>query len=266
MEPSESRREHRQKLIGHATADLNTVYTHETLRAALETCMKGGIEIVVHCPEGVHAIDFWLALGAKLRGFGWAIGTPLPKNTRISKNTSISKIQAKVVSELAADKVKRLSLFPLNEAATKTAQDIFLHAVCTHEGEWTKSQIEMLQKYSRDKRFRERLARAMENGKPPPLFDRIDQVILSNWRTFRFESGKKIMPVGLPGLRDWSPYAAGQLFTRAKLFAYNDESDSASAEARYKKRCQRLGLRSKKRYLIRDFFFIGNEAKVIRAG
>jgi hypothetical protein len=182
---------------------------------------------------------------------------------RMSKTQRENLIQ----EELASGKVKRLFLYPVEEAASKTAQDIFLYALCTHEDGWTKSQIDTLQMYSRDKRFRERLARAMENGKPPPLFDRVDRAILFNWRTFRFKAGNnKIMPAGLPGLRDWSPYAAGQLFMRARLFSYNDDSDSASAESRYKKRCHRLGLPSKRRYLIRDCFVIGNEIKVIRAG
>ena len=223
--------------------------------------MTVGNEIVAHCPDGVHPVDFLRALITKMHGAGWAIGI------HVSKNTSVSKAEDQIVSDLASGKVKRFHLYALKEAANKAAEEIFLHGLCTHEGEWTKSQIELLQMYSRDRRFRERLARAMENGKPPQLFDRIDMAILFNWRTFRFEAGNnKIMPAGLPGLRYWSPYAAGQLFTCARLFSYNHERDSSSAESRYKKRCQRLGLPSKKRYLIRDFFVIGNELKVVRVG
>ena len=108
----------------------------------------------------------------------------------------------------------------------------------------------------------------MENGKPPPLFDRVDKMILFNWRTFRFRSGKKTLPPDLPGLRDWSPHAAGKLFVSARLFSAvrSDYGDGGiSAAHRYKKRCQRLGLDSKRRYAIRDFYISGNQFKVVRA-
>jgi hypothetical protein len=181
---------------------------------------------------------------------------------------SKTQVEELIQAELASDKVKRLFLYPFEEPAIKIAEDCFLYNLCNREGEWTKSQIDTLQLYSSDKRFRERLARAMENGKPPPLFDRIDMAILFNWRTFRFRGGNnKTMPNGLPGLRDWSPHAAGQLFVSARLFSAvrGDYADGGiSAAHRYKKRCQRLGLDCKRRYTIRDFSIWGNQITVVR--
>src|SRR5262249_33599305 len=171
-------------------------------------------------------------------------------------------------AELRSDRVKQLFLSPLEEPAIRIAEDCFLYNLCNREGDWTKSQIDTLQSYSKDKRFRERFARAMENGKPPPLFDEIDIAILFNWRTFRFRGGKKTMPRHLPGLRDWSPHAAGQLFESAGLFSAvrRDYSDGGIAAAhRYKKRCQRLGLVCKRRYTIRDFSSRGNQFRVVRS-
>jgi hypothetical protein len=75
------------------------------------------------------------------------------------------------------------------------------------------------------------------------------------------------LPSGLPGLRDWSPHAAGQLFVSARLFSAvrSDYADGGiSAAHRYKKRCQRLGLDCKTRYTIRDFYISGDQFKVAR--
>src|SRR5262249_1892455 len=210
------------------------------------------------------------AVMAKLKGTGWAVGVPGPRNISVDAARRMSKTQMEdlIQAELASDKVKRLLLYPFEERAIKIAEDCFLYNLCNHEGEWTKSQIGTLQLHSKDKRFRERFARAMESGKPPPLFDRIDRAILFSWRTFRFRSGKKTMPHGLPGLRDWSPHAAGQLFISARLFSVvrsNYADGGISAARRYKKRCQRLGLDCKRRYTIRDFYISGNQAKVVCA-
>jgi hypothetical protein len=228
-------------------------------------------ELVVHCPDRVHSFDFARALVTKIRGMGWAVGIPGPRNISVDAARRMSKTQMEdlIWAELASGKVKQLFLYPFEEPAIKIAEDCFLYNLCNRECEWTKSQIETLQLYSKDKRFRERFARAMENGKPPPLFDRIDMAILFNWRTFRFRGGNnKIMPDNLPGLRDWSPHAAGQLFVSARLFSAvrSDYADGGiSAAHRYKKRCQRLGLDCKRRYTIRDFSIWGNQIRVVRA-
>jgi hypothetical protein len=224
----------------------------------------------MHCPDGIHSVDFARAVMTKLNGTDWAVGIPVPRNISVdaTRRMSTTQMEDLIQAELASDKVKRLLLYPFEEPAIKIADDCFLYNLCNREGEWTKSQIDTLQLLSKDKRFRERFARAMENGKPPPLFDRIDRAILFNWRTFRFRSGKKTMPHGLPGLRDWSPHAAGQLFVSARLFSAirSDYADGGiSAAHRYKKRCQRLGLDCKRRYTIRDFYISGNRVKVVRA-
>ena len=227
------------------------------------------IELIVHCPKGVHSLDFSRAVMAKLKGTGWAVGVPAPRNIGVAaRRMSETQIENLIRAHLASDKVKRLFLYPFEKSAIKIAEDVLLYSLCNPKGEWTKSQIDELQLHSKDSRFRERFARAMENGKPPPLFDRIDRTILFNWRTFRFGSGKKTMPHGLPGLRDWSPRAAGQLFVSARLFSAlrSDYTDGGiSAAHRYKKRCQRLGLDCKRRYTIRDFSIWGNEVRVVRA-
>ena len=226
-------------------------------------------ELIMHCPDGVHSVDYSRAVMTKLSGTGFAVGIPGPRKISVDAARRMSKTQMDelIWAELRSDKVKQLFLFPLEEPAIRIAEDCFLYNLCNLEGEWTKSQIDTLQLYSKDKRFRERFARAMENGKPPPLFDRIDRTILFNWRRFRFRSGKKTMPDGLPGLCDWSPHAAGQLFLSARLFSAvrSDYADGGiSAAHRFKKRCQRLGLDCKKRYAIRDFYISGNQVKVVR--
>lgn len=228
------------------------------------------LELIMYCPDGVHSVDFSRAVMVKLSGTGWAVGIPGPRNIIVDAARRMSQTQMEdlIRAQLAADKAKRLFLYPFEEPAIKIAEDCFLYNLCKLDGEWTKSQIEILQSHSKDKRFRERFARAMENGKPPPLFDRIDMAILFNWRTFRFRSGRKMVPHGLPGLRDWSPHAAGQLFVSARLFSVvqSDYADGGiSAAHRYKKRCQRLRLDCKRRYAIRDFYISGNQVKVVRA-
>jgi hypothetical protein len=108
--------------------------------------MKEGIEIVAHCPDGVHPLDFSRALTKKILGERWAVGIAGPRNISADAARRMSKTQMEnlLSAELASGKVKRLFLYPGEEAASKTAEDIFLYALCTHEGEWTKSQIDTL--------------------------------------------------------------------------------------------------------------------------
>jgi hypothetical protein len=119
--------------------------------------------------------------------------------------------------------------------------------------EWSESEIKTIAELSGNAGFRERFARAMEQGKAP-IFDTIDKFILSNWRTLTDPEFAK----SLPGLCDWSPRAACDLIGFAGLDIPSKEGKDGSPEEWFTTRRKRLGLRGKTKYRVRSLRRLAN--------
>ena len=140
-------------------------------------------------------------------------------------------------------------------------EDLFLASLANRH-KWEPAEIDQIAKSSVDKSFRERFARAIEQGKSP-TFDKIDILILENWRKLRLKPAFEAKHRKLPGLQDWSPKAIAGLFSHAGILNPDYEGDF---EDWFKKRRQRLGLRGKNRYLIENFIAIDNTTRIIWQG
>lgn len=121
----------------------------------------------------------------------------------------------------------------------RAVQDTLLDSMANNP--WSADQLKCVEALSKDADFRERFGRAFGQGRQP-TFDKIDELILRNWRTIHDIQEIKHMP----GLRHWHPSAA------AKLFTEYDESLSGSEEW-FVKRRQRLGLKSIRPYRVKNF-------------
>jgi hypothetical protein len=94
--------------------------------------------------------------------------------------------------------------------------------------------------------FEIRWQRAQKDGRAP-IFDKIDNFILRNWRVMRplgdFHFGSNV-----PGLVEWSPRAATALIGSLPIgLNVGDE------KTWYVKKRNRLGLQGKRRYRVHDF-------------
>jgi hypothetical protein len=93
--------------------------------------------------------------------------------------------------------------------------------------------------------FEIRWQRAQKDGRAP-IFDKIDNFILRNWRVMcpfgDFHFGSNI-----PGLIEWSPRAATALIRSLPIGVNSGD------ETWYVKRRNRLGLQGKRRYRVHDF-------------
>ena len=121
----------------------------------------------------------------------------------------------------------------------RSVDAIFLDSVANN---WTSEQgkcyVPLL---SEDKDFRERFGRACAKGRQP-TFDKIDKLILRNWRAIHDINEITHMP----GLRHWHPRAAALLFTQ------HDENLSGSQEW-FEQRCKRLSLEAVRPYRVQNF-------------
>jgi hypothetical protein len=139
-------------------------------------------------------------------------------------------------------------------------EDLFIASLANHP--WSKEQIEQIEKLSSDRNFRERFARALEEGKSP-TFDQLHILILSNWREIhlRPEIQAKIeeQEGKLPGLQDWSPKAVAGLFEWARI-----KVPSQNLEGWFVHRRKRLGLPGKYPHEIKDFIVINDSVRVVR--
>jgi hypothetical protein len=93
--------------------------------------------------------------------------------------------------------------------------------------------------------FETRWKRAKKDGRQP-IWDKIDDFILRNWRVMRPLGEFRWQPI-VPELREWSPRAATALI-RALPIGVN-----AGDETWYVKKRNRLGLKGKLRYRVHDF-------------
>jgi hypothetical protein len=143
-------------------------------------------------------------------------------------------------------------------------QDLFIASVVTN---WppNQQQKEKLIELLSDKKFAERLARAIATGKPP-IWDKIDFFFLRNWRELRFNPELKAKieaqeKVNLPGLNDCSPAAAQDLFRLAKI-----EVDCADGDFEhwYRTRRARLGLRGNPPYKIKKFTNMAGDIQIVQ--
>jgi hypothetical protein len=124
-------------------------------------------------------------------------------------------------------------------------EDLFISSLAnTRPGTgWTEDQIKTIERLSANKNFREKFARALEEGRSR-MFDPVDVFILRNWRRLTGPDFSKT----LPGLEDWSPPAACALIKWVKL------SPKHMGGGWYSQRRKRLGLSGRKRYRVRDCF------------
>jgi hypothetical protein len=147
------------------------------------------------------------------------------------------------------DRRERIS----EEAEKAIVEDLFIASL-----------VEQLRKFSADKDFWERLARAIATGKPP-IWDKFDVLILRNWRELHIkpEIQKVIEAQGgkLPGLRDWSPLAIEGLFALGKIEA---DCEDGNFDDWFRKRRKRLGLRGNVPYQIKKFIIKGDRITVVR--
>ena len=126
------------------------------------------------------------------------------------------------------------------------------------------SLVEQLRKFSADKNFCERLARAIATDKAP-TWDKFDILILRNWcelhvtpeiqKAIEGQEGK------LPGLQDWSPLAIEGLFALGKIEA---DCEGGNFDDWFRKRRKRLGLRGNVPYQIKKFIVKGDSITIVR--
>ena len=132
-------------------------------------------------------------------------------------------------------------------------EDRFIATLANLRGGWSRDHINTFLSYSRDRRFLERFARAMETGKPP-MFDETDESILMSWRELRLSDPKAVEEYAhaykggpLPGLREWSPKAA------AELLGIHPDA--------FQKRRDRLGLKPVTPYKVLRLTFVRDSAR-----
>jgi len=140
-------------------------------------------------------------------------------------------------------------------------EGLFLSSLAS-DHRWNLHQIGQIRKLSDNKNFKERFARALEQGRSP-TFDKIDIFILQNWRELRFKPEIKAKIEAqegkLPGLSEWSPKAIAGLFELAKI-----NPRSGNFENWFTNRRKRLGLVGKYPRRIRDFIFISDSIRMDR--
>jgi hypothetical protein len=93
--------------------------------------------------------------------------------------------------------------------------------------------------------FETRWQRAKKDGREP-IWGKIDDFILRNWRAMR-PLGQFRWEPNVPGLIEWSPRAATALIRSLPIGV------NASDETWYVKKRNRLGLQGKHRYRVHDF-------------
>lgn len=96
-----------------------------------------------------------------------------------------------------------------------------------------------------DDGFETRWKRAQKDGRAP-IWDKIDVFMLKNWRVMRLGLG--FAQVGCPGLTEWNPRAACALIRALSI------GETSGDERWYTKKRNRLGLKGKLRYRVKDFF------------
>ena len=94
--------------------------------------------------------------------------------------------------------------------------------------------------------FETRWKRAKKDGREP-IWDKIDDFILRNWRIMRPLGEFRWEPV-VPGLCEWSPRAVTALIRSLPIGV------NAGDETWYVKKRNRHGLQGKRRYRVHDFF------------
>jgi hypothetical protein len=105
----------------------------------------------------------------------------------------------------------------------------------------------------RDDDFERRWKRARKDGREP-IWDKIDDFILKNWRVMR-PLGDFHFDLNVPGLNEWSPRAVTALIRSLPM------GEKMCAEGRriendetwYVKKRNRLGLHGQRRYRVHDF-------------
>jgi hypothetical protein len=126
--------------------------------------------------------------------------------------------------------------------------------------EQAKQVTKILQDFSANKNFCERLLLALQTNKPP-TWDKIDNLILSNWRELHInpdiQAKVEAQEGKLPGLQDWSPKAVAGLFQLHRI-------DSKSHEELFIQRRKRLGLAGKYRHAIKDFIIVKDTVRIVR--
>jgi hypothetical protein len=137
-------------------------------------------------------------------------------------------------------------------------EDLFIASLVNHRP-WNQRQLAQLQEATKNKNFCERWARALATNKPP-TFDKLDWLILSNWRELHIKPEIEKKVGALPGLRDWSPKAIAGLFELGKI---NVNSDG-NFEQWFTNRRKRLGLAGKYPHQIKDFTVIGDSIRIVR--
>jgi hypothetical protein len=124
----------------------------------------------------------------------------------------------------------------------KAVNDLLLDSVASNGWDLSEEQIDCVKRLLReDKNFRARFGRACIKGRKP-TFDKVDLLILRNWRAIH--DIKEIKHI--PGLQHWHPLAA------ARLFMEYDENLSGD-EAWFTKRIERLSLKSVRPYRVQNF-------------
>jgi hypothetical protein len=93
--------------------------------------------------------------------------------------------------------------------------------------------------------FETRWKRAQKDGRAP-IWDKIDFFMLKNWRVMRLGPG--FARVGCPGLIEWNPRAACALIRALPI------GEKSGDETWYRKKRNRLNLKGKRRYRVKDFF------------
>jgi hypothetical protein len=140
-------------------------------------------------------------------------------------------------------------------------QDLFLASL--GKPPWSKEQIEQIEKLSSDKNFRERFARALDEGRSP-TFDSFDILILSNCREIHLlpEIQAKIeeQEGKLPGLVDWSPKAVIAFLEWAGIKVPSKKNP----EEWFVRRRHRLGLPGKYPHKIKNFIVINDSVRIVR--
>ena len=151
-----------------------------------------------------------------------------------------------------------------NRISEKTiVEDLFIASLVNNRP-WNEMQAEQLRKFSTDKNFCERMARAFATNKPP-TWDKFDVLILRNWRELHINPEiQKLIEAQegkLPGLAHWSPLAIEGLFALEKIEA---DCEDGNFDDWFRKRCMRLGLKGNAPYQIKKFIVKGDSVQILR--
>lgn len=142
-------------------------------------------------------------------------------------------------------------------------EDLFIASLVNNRP-WSDAQIRQLETLSRDKKFTGRFARALDTDKPP-TWDRIDVLILSNWRALHINPEIQALIEAqegkLPGLQDWSPLAIKGLFAVAKI---ERDGKDGTFDDWFRKRRQRLGLHANASYQIKRLTLKGDSIRIVQ--